>query len=140
MAAVEGRIDYLSGCSMLLTRAFLEDVGLLNEAYFLYYEEIDWFTRAAGRYALLVARDAHLYHREGGSIGSRTWRRGPSLLSDRHMFESRLRFMAQYYPHWRWRCLLGNWLDAVRRLARGQWRHAALIARINLRHSITGAR
>jgi GT2 family glycosyltransferase len=42
----------------------------MSEDYFLYYEEIDWFTRAAGRFDLLVASDAHVYHREGGSIGS----------------------------------------------------------------------
>ncbi len=132
-AEMEAALSYLSGCSLLLGRSFLEDVGLLNEDYFLYYEEIDWFTRAAGRYRLLVARDAHLYHREGSSIGSRSWRRGPSLTSDRYMFESRLRFMARYHPQWLWRCRLHNWLDVAKRLLKGQWRNALVIARANLK-------
>ena len=67
---IEAGLDYLSGCSMLLPRQFLVSVGLMSEDYFLYYEEIDWFTRAAGRYELCVAEDARLYHREGAAIGS----------------------------------------------------------------------
>ncbi|MEM7691166.1 MAG: glycosyltransferase family 2 protein [Pseudomonadota bacterium] len=132
MATVENRIDYLSGCSMLLPRGFLEGVGLMNEEYFLYYEEIDWFTRAKGRFDLLVAREARLYHREGGSIGSRSLSNGPSLLSDLHMFRSRLSFMRRYYPKQLWRCIFFNWVDAGKSLVKGRWRNAAVIARVNL--------
>jgi GT2 family glycosyltransferase len=132
-ASVEGSLDYLSGCSMLLPRAFLEEVGLMNEAYFLYYEEIDWFTRAAGRFDLLVANSARLYHREGGSIGSRSWNRGPSLTSDMHMFRSRRHFMQRYHPDNLWRCSLANWLDVGKRIAKGQWANAVVIARELLR-------
>jgi len=126
---VEQRIDYLSGCSMLLPREFLATVGLMNEAYFLYYEEIDWFTRAAGRFDLLIAGDARLYHREGSSIGSRSWRRGPSPLSDRHMFRSRLTFMRRHYPEALRTCMAGSWLDVGKRLLKCQWRNAAVIIR-----------
>ena len=129
---IEARIDYLSGCCMLLPRQFLETVGLMSEDYFLYYEEIDWFTRAAGRFDLLVAEAAHLYHREGGSIGSRSWRQPPSLVSDRHMFRSRLIFVAQHTPQARWRCAAENWLDVAKRLLRGQWRNARVIAEVLL--------
>jgi GT2 family glycosyltransferase len=132
LAATEARLDYLSGCSMLLPRAFLETVGLMSEAYFLYYEEIDWFTRAAGRFDLLVAAGARLYHREGGSIGSRSRHRGPSLVSDRHMFCSRLRYMRAYQPRHLWRCVLNNVVDIGKRLVRGQWRNALVIARVHL--------
>ncbi|MDP5054644.1 MAG: glycosyltransferase family 2 protein [Congregibacter sp.] len=128
-SSAEQTLDYLTGCSMLLTRDFLETVGLMNEAYFLYYEEIDWFTRAAGRFDLIVAHHARLYHREGGSIGSRSWNRGPSLTSDRHMFRSRIYFMQRYYPQHLWRCTVSNWLDVGKRLLKGQWRNAGVIAR-----------
>lgn len=129
---VEGSLDYLSGCSMLLPRSFLETVGLMSEDYFLYYEEIDWFTRAAGRFDLIVAGGARLYHREGGSIGSRTWRRAPSPLSDLHMFRSRLLYMAKYHPQSMHSCVMNNWLDVAKRLARGQFRNALVVARVNL--------
>jgi GT2 family glycosyltransferase len=36
------RVDYAIGASLLASREFVEDVGLMNEEYFLYYEELDW--------------------------------------------------------------------------------------------------
>ena len=122
-------LDYLTGCCMLLPRMFLEEVGLMNEDYFLYYEEIDWFTRAHGRFDILVASGARLYHREGSSIGSRSWRRPPSLLADHHMFRSRLIFVARHCPQSRLWCALGNWMDVGKRLLRGHWRNAIEISR-----------
>jgi GT2 family glycosyltransferase len=130
---VETELAYLSGCSMLLPRAFLEQVGLMSEEYFLYYEEIDWFTRADGRFDLLVAPDAHLYHREGGSIGSRSWRRPPSLLSDRQMFRSRMIYVARHAPKARLHCALSNWMDVGKRLVKGQFRNALAISGVLLR-------
>ena len=139
VAAVEARLDYLSGCCMLLPRAFLETVGLMCEDYFLYYEEIDWFTRAAGRFDLLVAADARLYHREGSAIGSRSWRRGPSLLADRHMIRSRRLYVDRHTPQARRHCALANWGDVGKRLLRGQWRNALLISRLLLGGAPGGA-
>ena len=35
---------------MLISRDFLDGVGLMSEDYFLYGEEIDWATRAKGTF------------------------------------------------------------------------------------------
>src|SRR5690348_5684774 len=69
-ARIEARLDYVVGASLFVSRAFLLDVGLLSEGYFLYSEEIDWATRARGRHALVYAHDSIVYHKEGGSTGS----------------------------------------------------------------------
>lgn len=42
-----GRVDWTSGCSMLLRRTMLERVGLFDEGFFLYFEETDLCRRAA---------------------------------------------------------------------------------------------
>jgi hypothetical protein len=39
-------VDWISGACMLMRRDALEDVGLLDESFFLYYEETDWCKRA----------------------------------------------------------------------------------------------
>ncbi len=39
-------IERPCGCAVMVTRKFLEEVGLLEEALFLYGEEIDWMIRA----------------------------------------------------------------------------------------------
>jgi len=38
--------NFLSGASMFVSRRFLDTVGLMDERYFLYCEEVDWFLRA----------------------------------------------------------------------------------------------
>ena len=61
--ATDRLVQGLSGCALLVTREVLERVGLLDERYFAYYEDLDWClrARAAGYRALYVgsARVAH---------------------------------------------------------------------------------
>jgi hypothetical protein len=38
--------DYLIGCGILVRRAVFSNIGLLDEAFFLYYEESDFCARA----------------------------------------------------------------------------------------------
>jgi GT2 family glycosyltransferase len=127
LPTIEQEVSYLSGCSMVLPRAFLTEVGLMSEEYFLYYEEIDWFTRADHRFTLCVAEDAHLYHREGGSIGSSAWQRPASPLSDFHMFRSRLIYMRKFQPKSLYRAYINIGLIAVRRALAGHYKNAAAI-------------
>lgn len=125
---IEQKIDYLSGCSMMLPRNVLEKIGLLNEDYFLYYEEIDWFTRAESSVQCCIAADAHLYHREGGSIGSPTWQRTtPSLVADFHIFRSKHLFMRKYHPGNLLWCYLSSSMEIGKRILRGQFRNARVV-------------
>jgi GT2 family glycosyltransferase len=39
-------VDWISGCAMLVRRAVLERVGLLDERFFIYWEETEWCLRA----------------------------------------------------------------------------------------------
>jgi hypothetical protein len=45
-------MDFVNGASMLVGREFLEAVGLMEESYFLYFEELDWAKRARGKFTL----------------------------------------------------------------------------------------
>ena len=91
-------LDYITGCTWLLPIAFLREVGLMEESYFLYYEEIDWTMRAGHRYGLTYAPDSIVYHKEGSSIGSKTIHRAPSLLAEYYMTRSKVRFMRRFFP------------------------------------------
>jgi hypothetical protein len=60
-------VDELSGACLLARRETFERVGLLDEAYFLYFEEVDWFCRLArlgGRARYLPG--ARVIHHWGG--------------------------------------------------------------------------
>jgi len=39
-------VDFVTGCALLVRRAVLEAVGLLDERFFAYYEEAEWCVRA----------------------------------------------------------------------------------------------
>ncbi len=91
------RPTYVAGASMLVSRAFLDDVGLMDEANFLYFEEIDWISRAKGRWTTATALASVVRHKEGGSIGTSS-RRLRSLLSQYYMTRGLLRFYGRHQP------------------------------------------
>jgi GT2 family glycosyltransferase len=78
VSEVERKMAYVVGASMLVRRQFLEQIGLMDEGYFLTSEEIDWATRAKGRFTLAYAPGSLVYHREGAITGAH---RDPSLRS-----------------------------------------------------------
>lgn len=63
-------VDYLVGAGLLVNLTAVAQVGLLNETYFMYYEDMDWSIRLqdAG-FKLRLVGNAHLYHRVSFSSG-----------------------------------------------------------------------
>jgi GT2 family glycosyltransferase len=61
-------VEYITGCSMLVRCAALRDIHLMSEDYFLYWEDVDWCTRArlAGWSCLYVPQST-LLHKVGAS-------------------------------------------------------------------------
>ncbi len=57
-------VDFVSGCALLCKRATLERAGLLDERFFMYYEETEWCVRA-GRLGFRIVHvpAAHLWHK-----------------------------------------------------------------------------
>lgn len=69
--AVEARMNYVLGASMLVDRHFVEQVGLMRDEYFLYCEEVEWGLRAGKmRVKLGFAPDARVRHDQGSTTGS----------------------------------------------------------------------
>lgn len=61
-------LDYVVGASMFVSRKFVEQVGLMYEDYFLYFEEIDWAWRR-GSFTVAYAPGSVVYHKEGATTG-----------------------------------------------------------------------
>jgi hypothetical protein len=118
-AALEPGFSYVVGAAMLASRAFLEQVGLMREDYFLYYEEIDWATRGAGRFRLGYAPASVVLHKEGASIG--TSASGGSPLSLYFLYRNRLRFSWRFHRAFIVTVVSSCLLDIARLAARGRW-------------------
>jgi GT2 family glycosyltransferase len=93
---VESRLAYVMGASMLVSKAFLRDVGLMSEDYFLFYEELDWAARARGRYSLAYAPESRVYHKGGRSTGLSG--RRYDLASDYYMNRAQLMYARRHTP------------------------------------------
>jgi GT2 family glycosyltransferase len=59
---------YLCGCSLLLSRKVIELVGLFDETYFLYYEDVDYSVRALKKgLGLIMVPKATIIHSESST-------------------------------------------------------------------------
>jgi GT2 family glycosyltransferase len=86
-------IDHPLGACILTRRAVLEQVGLLDEAFFMYAEEVDWCYRVqrAG-WAIWQQPAAQVTHVGGASTSQFRARMQIAL------YDSRLRFFRKHYP------------------------------------------
>lgn len=112
-----GEIAYPVGASMLASRAFLETVGLMEESYFLYYEETDWVLRAAGKFDVAIAERSIVYHRQGTSAGSTSVKVSRRAMG--FLYRSRLRAARLHRPAALPGVVIGMADEAARRLLRG---------------------
>jgi N-acetylglucosaminyl-diphospho-decaprenol L-rhamnosyltransferase len=84
--------DWVSGASMLLRAEMLDEIGLMDEDYFLYFEETDYCRRASSHgwkcWFVPESRIVHLVGRSTGVTGvaNQLRRRSP------YWFESRRRY------------------------------------------------
>lgn len=127
--AVERQLGYVVGASMLVRKAFLEQIGFMNEQYFLTFEEIDWATRAKGRFTLAYAPGSVVYHREGGATGSHRVRSRRSTLSEFYTIRNRVLFTRNYYPFALASVLCAIGLSAGYRLVGRRWANLGALLR-----------
>lgn len=88
--ARDQEVPWISGAAMLIRRQALDDIGPLDEEFFLYSEETDWCYRAwqAG-WSVCYTPSAEIMHHHGASDSD------PALFA--HLVKSRLRFYAKHH-------------------------------------------
>ena len=128
---VEAKLDYIIGASMMVSRRFLKEVGEMNEAYFLYYEEIDWAMRAEGKFKLGFAPKSVVYHKEGASTGGQKAQEiDRSKRSDYYQLKNRLKFTYHFYPLYLPFVYVSIFYALINRLKRGQWDRVPMIIKL----------
>jgi GT2 family glycosyltransferase len=103
---------YVVGASMLVSTAFVRDIGYMQDDYFLYFEEPDWACRGRQRFRLGYAPDSFVYHKVGASSAQVA-----SLKSLNLLYRNRVRFMNRFLP------------ELLDRTKRDMWRHMLNLAR-----------
>jgi N-acetylglucosaminyl-diphospho-decaprenol L-rhamnosyltransferase len=97
---VERLLDAPSGASFYVTRECVEKIGLMDERYFLFFEDLDWGMRAKKRCGLGYAYRSVVRHHGGTTIGSAGTRSEKSNLTVFLEFRNRLLFVRHRYPAW----------------------------------------
>ena len=117
-----GEPDYLTAASVLLPAKALLEVGLLDEGYFMYFEDTDlsYRIRAAG-WKLAIAADAVVLHKEGASSG------GKSPKFDFYLSASGTRFLMEYAPLWPVALCIFVVDRALKRAMTFQWKRAQAV-------------
>lgn len=69
IAAIERRFGFISGASMFVTRAYVEKIGVMDDDFFVYDEDVEWCLRRDG-FRLGYAHDSVVRHIHGATSGS----------------------------------------------------------------------
>jgi GT2 family glycosyltransferase len=96
----EGQFDHITaptaychGAAMMIRKEAIEKAGMMNENFFLYYEEVDWCEHIirAG-FNAWVCTEALIYHKESVSVGKK------SKLKEYFMNRNRILFIRRNAP------------------------------------------
>ena len=129
ISTMPGAPDYIDGASMLIRRRYLETVGLLEDSYFLYYEELDLAARSHPVFHFGYSPASIVYHKEGASIGSAGVRANRSVLSDFYQARNRIVFTRRHHPWFFPAVLAATGLSVFHRIVIGRPRNGGAIFR-----------
>ncbi|MFC4427044.1 glycosyltransferase family 2 protein [Deinococcus navajonensis] len=123
------QLDFLCGTSLLVRRRAMEEVGLLDERYFMYWEDADFsFRLRHAGWGLGVAQAARTWHLGAASTGLSTLTH-KSLDWELNFTKSAVWFFRRHAPVPLIPLLAGPGLYLIKRVLRGQWTRAAAVAR-----------
>ncbi len=78
-----GRVDWLAGASLMMRQSVLDQIGLFDETFFLYFEETDLCRRAAlAGWPTDYVLESRIVHIGSVSTGMKEWRRVPQFWLD----------------------------------------------------------
>jgi GT2 family glycosyltransferase len=88
-----GSVPFIIGASLLIKSEAMREVGLLDEDFFMYWEDIEFsFRLRKVGWKTTVATNSRIRHKESGSLSKK------SLLKDVYFNASAVRFFAKNHP------------------------------------------
>lgn len=102
--------DWVSGAAMMVRREVIEQIGMMDEGYFLYFEENDYCRRAYNKgWEIWLEPRSRIIHLEGAATGIQTAQKRRAS----YWYESRMRYFVKHLGVFQW--VLADLLWAVGR-------------------------
>ncbi|MGA9072157.1 MAG: glycosyltransferase family 2 protein [Terracidiphilus sp.] len=119
--------DYIVGASWFFRRSVFERIGLLDESYFLYYEEIDFASRLGKHGRWSYSLQSLVYHKAGASAGSARDRMARSAISELYLTRGRVIVCRRYFPWCIPSTIVAILFAVLHRLLRGRFSIAGVM-------------
>jgi GT2 family glycosyltransferase len=108
-------VDYITGCSLLIKSSVIKKVGMMDERYFLYWEEVDWNAAAYERgYHILYVPSSLVWHKVCSST------KIYSHIQTRYSIRNALYFFKKYDPNRLARLLIRIAFDTIKLFIHGR--------------------
>lgn len=118
------KLEFITGASLFVRKQVLESVGLLDEQFFMYWEDSDFCFRVRRSGGLLgVARDSRVWHKESATAGR------DRVFLDLTFGASAALFFRKHAPLPAYSISVGGGLRIAKRLLSGNWRRAQAVGR-----------
>jgi hypothetical protein len=115
-------LDFLTGASLLVPMKVFEEIGFVDDGYFLYYEDTDFsFELRKHDFRLMVASNAIVYHNESSTIGRR------SIKQCYYINRSFVRFCYRHARYPLIPILIGTSLRVGKRVVLGPWNEISIV-------------
>jgi len=121
---------YAHGAAMMIKKAVIDEVGLMPECFFLYYEELDWsmiITRAG--YEIWYEPSCTIYHKESQTTGQNSPLRTYYITRNRLLLVKRNWKGITKYLSYFYLIILVASRDIVRYLIKGNYIHIKSISK-----------
>ncbi len=123
--------DYVYGASLFIRKEFLQDVGLMNDVYYAYFEEMDWEIRGARKgWKHGYAFRSLIYHKQGVTTGKEIKSKNRPLFFMCCKYRGWMLFYQLYYPWLILAPVIRLLLKAVKNLTEGNSKESLLIIKI----------
>jgi GT2 family glycosyltransferase len=108
-------VDYITGCSMLIKREVIREIGVLPEYYFLYFEETEFNIVAKKRgWKIIYVPSSKIYHKASASTGGEN---SPSPLVNYYFLRNQFWFIYKTQPFYKkCTCYIYIVLKAIKRI------------------------
>jgi GT2 family glycosyltransferase len=125
------KFDYVYGASLFIRKEFLKEVGLMNDVYYAYFEEMDWEVRGLRKgWNHGYTYKSLIYHKQGVTTGKEIKSKTRPLFFMCCKYRGWMLFYQLYYPWLIFAPIIRLLLKAVKNLTEGNSKESLLIIKI----------